>query len=239
MLAQAKTGKTRRRADQRQRIEESVHSILDDTPDKQMPLADLIRLLYKQSDISVPSLRRYITRMSSIDLISLPGSRKKVCRVNGPMDSLGARTLRDRVNHSVRAILEAAPNKQLPYRDLVNHLCKEYRYSQHTLRRYIKDLDYVEQLNIPNSRAKLCRLNDARAEVEIRSSTLNSQDELIQQLRTLQTGDGKGNEGIVKKILDFCFRGDLDFTPFEIQEQLPSHNASRLRNFILITKNPK
>jgi len=240
MLAQAKTSKTRRGVDQRQQIGERVHNILDGAPDKQMPMADLIRDLQEQFDISEPSLSGYIKRMNSIDLIGPPNSQKKICRVNGPMDSLGAGTLRDRVNKGVRAILEAAPNKQLSYRDLMNRLQKEHRYSEDTLYRYIKDLDYVERLNIPNSSAKVCRLKDEHAAVEIRSDTLdNRADELIQQLRALQTGDGKAYEGIVKNILEYCFHGEFDFTPFKVQEQVASHNGKRIRDFIIDNRNPK
>ena len=162
ILAQAKYIKTSRRVDQRQYIEESVHSILDGVPDKQMPLADLIRLLQKQLDNSELSLYGHINRMNSIELISIPNSRRKICRVKGAMDSTGFGTLRDRVNKSVRAILETMPNKQIPLDDLIKRLQKEYHRPKATFYHYIADFDYVERLDIPNSHAKLCRMKDTQ-----------------------------------------------------------------------------
>src|SRR5260370_21355970 len=125
------------------------------------------------------SFYNYIRAMPSIELISVPNSRRKICRLQGAVDSSRFGTLRDRVNKSVYAILEASPNKQILLDDLIKRLIKEHPCPKHTLYRYIADLDYVERLNIPNSNAKLCRLKEARVlEVPI-NGTPDHLDELI------------------------------------------------------------
>lgn len=75
----------------------------------------------------------------------------------------------------------------------------------------------------------------------VASDSLNNQVayELIQQLRELPTGDGKAYEGIVKDILEYCFRGEFDFSPFEVQEQVVTYNGKRIRDFIIDNRYPK
>lgn len=65
----------------------------------------------------------------------------------------------------------------------------------------------------------------------------NNQHELIQELKAMPTGDGKAYEGLVKRILEFCFRDEFD--PFAVKEQVPTDNKKRIRDFIIDNRNPK
>ncbi len=60
------------------------------------------------------------------------------------------------------------------------------------------------------------QLSTAIDEEELIDKTLDGQHELIRELRRLPTGDGKAYEGVVKRILEFCFHDE--FSPFAIKE---------------------
>lgn len=169
VLAQAKTKIPRPKVNLRQLLHETVRSILEKAPDKQIPLSDLMKLLQKQFGIAESTFYSYINQMNFVERMDVPNSSKKICRLKetqiSPISSRSG-TLREKVNISVRTILEAVPNKQIPLDDLIKRLQKEYRHPKATFYQYIADLDYVERLDIPNSHAKLCRMKDIqRAEL--------------------------------------------------------------------------
>lgn len=71
-------------------------------------------------------------------------------------------TLRQRVSESVRRILMAAPGRQMLLAELAERLQGEFKRSTQKLDRYIEDLDYVEQINLPGSGIKACRIKGAQ-----------------------------------------------------------------------------
>ena len=56
-------------------------------------------------------------------------------------------------------------------------------------------------------------------------------DELIKDLVELPRSIGKSYEELIKRILTFCFHSE--FEPFYLQEQVPSHNKKRIRDFVI------
>ena len=68
-------------------------------------------------------------------------------------------------------------------------------------------------------------------------STHGEQHELIKELRTLPTGNGKAYEELVKRILEFCFKDE--FSPFSVKDQVFSYNKKRIRDFIIDNRSPK
>ncbi len=74
-------------------------------------------------------------------------------------------------------------------------------------------------------------------EGKLADSMLADQHELIIELRTLPTGDGKAYEELVKRILEFCFHDE--FSPFEVKEQVYTDNRKRIRDFIIDNRSPK
>ena len=81
------------------------------------------------------------------------------------------------------------------------------------------------------------QLSTAIDEEELTDKTLDGQHELIRELRRLPTGDGKAYEGVVKRILEFCFHDE--FSPFAIKEQVKTLNEKRIRDFIIDNRNSK
>jgi hypothetical protein len=65
-------------------------------------------------------------------------------------------TLRQRASESVRRILMTVPGKQMPLAELVERLKSEFKCSARKLYRYIQDLDYIEQTELPGSGIKVC-----------------------------------------------------------------------------------
>ncbi len=72
---------------------------------------------------------------------------------------------------------------------------------------------------------------------DLLSNTLDSQDKLIGDLRTMPTGNGKAYEELVKKILEFLFSDE--FTPFKVKDQIATSNRKRIRDFIIDNRNPR
>jgi HJR/Mrr/RecB family endonuclease len=81
------------------------------------------------------------------------------------------------------------------------------------------------------------QLSTAIDEEELTDKTPDGQHELIRELRRLPTGDGKAYEGVVKRILEFCFHDE--FSPFAIKEQVKTLNEKRIRDFIIDNRNSK
>jgi Sigma-70, region 4/Bacterial RNA polymerase, alpha chain C terminal domain len=234
ILAQTKTSKRLQRGELHQRIETSVHQALNAAPNNEMPMDELIQKLHKQFGNSETSLYQHLAQISFIERINIPNSLKKICRLQELTDDkTNVASLHEKISKSVRTILEAAPNKQINLNDLIKCLMKEYSCPKATLYQYIAALEYIERLEIPNSRKKLCCLKNSSISVTTMSNTKTGLDELIKQLQDLETGDGKAYEVIVKKILELCFREEFDFTPFEVQEQVVSYNGKRIRDFII------
>gem|GEM_PF-2878402 len=67
-------------------------------------------------------------------------------------------SLRHQVGESVRRILNTTPGKQMIVADLVACLQNEYKYSDAILYQYVGDLDDVEQMAIPGTSTRLCRI---------------------------------------------------------------------------------
>ncbi len=81
------------------------------------------------------------------------------------------------------------------------------------------------------------QLDNAIDEEELIDKTLDSQHELIRELRSLPTGDGKAYEELVKRILEFCFCDG--FSPFAVKDQVYTYNKKRIRDFIIDNRSPK
>jgi AbiJ N-terminal domain 4/Restriction endonuclease len=81
------------------------------------------------------------------------------------------------------------------------------------------------------------QLDTAIDEEEPTDKTLDGQHELIRELRSLPTGDGKAYEGQVKRILEFCLCDE--FRPFSVKDQVYTYNKKRIRDFIIDNRNPK
>jgi hypothetical protein len=199
-----------------------------------MPMAELVVQLQKHFNYSETTLYQYLQQMNSIERVSIPNSRKKICRIKEVIENnsyIG--TLHERVNRRVYAILESIPSKQILLDDLIKRLLKEFECPKPTLYRYIAELDYLERLDLPNSRKKICRLKSAPISPIVTDNIQKTIDDLITQLRNLPTGDGKAYEKLVKKFLEFAFHEEFGFTPFEVQEQVATYNGKRIRDFII------
>jgi hypothetical protein len=81
------------------------------------------------------------------------------------------------------------------------------------------------------------QLDSAIDEEELADKTLGGEHELIRELRGLPTGDVKAYEGLVKRILEFCFHDE--FSPFVVKEQVKTYNEKRIRDFIIDNRNSK
>ena len=88
-------------------------------------------------------------------------------------------------------------------------------------------LKYSERTTIGNT------LNEEM----LSESKLDTEHELIKELKNLPTGDGKPYEELVKRILDFCFRDE--FSPFAVKDQVHTSNERRIRDFIIDNRSPK
>ncbi len=74
-------------------------------------------------------------------------------------------------------------------------------------------------------------------EKELIDNKLDSQHELIRELRNLPTGDGNTHEELVKRILEFCFHDE--FKPFAVKEQVDTEDKKKRRDFIIDSRSPK
>ncbi len=165
MLAQAKTKFSRQKVNLRQLLDEAVHSCLEKAQDKQMFLSTLMKLMQEQYGIAESTFYNYISQADFIERIDIPNSSKKICRLKDVQSTDIRGTLRQRINDSVRDILETAPNKEMSLSEIIVQLRKEYTCPKPTLYQYIADLDYIERLDIPNSRIKICRMKNIKGKV--------------------------------------------------------------------------
>jgi hypothetical protein len=67
-------------------------------------------------------------------------------------------TLHQRASESVRRMLMTVPGKQMPLAELVERLQGEFKRSAQKLYRYVGDLDFVEQIDLPGSGIKVCHI---------------------------------------------------------------------------------
>ncbi len=67
-------------------------------------------------------------------------------------------TLFEQTGEIVRGILEKEPTKEMTLSDLIAVLSQRFGSPKHTFYQYIKKLDFVEYLEVPNSNVKVCRL---------------------------------------------------------------------------------
>lgn len=160
ILAQAKSNTSRQKVSLRQKIEETAYAILIAAPDNQMPMAELAHNLQKQLESPISTIYEYLRSMSAIDLIDVPNSRTKICRLGDIQRYTTSIPLRQRVSESVRNILETMPDKQISLPKLLVLLQKEYNCPKASLYHYIAGLDYIEKIDVPNSKAKMCRIRD-------------------------------------------------------------------------------
>lgn len=93
-------------------------------------------------------------------------------------------TLRDQVEQRVRALLEAAPPEGMALQEVLAVTQREFARPEATLRQYIAKIPWLEQVAVPGSRLKLCRVRGE--EFLLRKST-----ELV---------DGKRRETIQRAI---------------------------------------
>ncbi len=161
-LSQDKWYILRQKVSLRKRIEENAHEILNASPNKELPLAELIRQLHNRLECSASTAYSCLQTIESIERVEIADSTKKICRMKETIDgnSTTKGTLRKKISERVRSILETSPSKQIPLADLLIRLRKEYNCPKTTLYQYIAQLDYIERVNIPNSTAKLCRLKE-------------------------------------------------------------------------------
>jgi hypothetical protein len=95
------------------------------------------------------------------------------------------RTLRQKVNEAVRKMLEEAPAHELPLAEVVARLHRKYNHPEKTFYQYIAGLEFVERIDVPGSRAKLCRLKGTRQDLsfpqirDIGNETLKSKVERV------------------------------------------------------------
>jgi hypothetical protein len=95
-------------------------------------------------------------------------------------------TLRQQVGEAVRRFLEVAPGKQMALAELIARLQKEYNCPDKTLYHYIADLDYVERIDVPGSRMKVCRIEGTREALSFPQVRGIANDNLRQKIeRTL------------------------------------------------------
>ena len=228
ILAQARLNAPHQRISLRKQIEELAYTILSAAPDKQMPMAELVLQLHKQLECSASTAYKYLVTMDSVERIEIPGSTKKICRLKEEIasKSTSGGTLHQRISESVRGLLEAAPNKQMPLSELIARLQKEYKSPKATLYTYIAGLDYVERLDIPNSHGKICRIKEERRSdlfpqvQNIADSTLRQKVERALPFLTEENVDiglfllSKEFEATLKNyLLKACAKGKLGTLP--------------------------
>ena len=82
-------------------------------------------------------------------------------------------TLRSRVEASVRGTLEEAPPEGVLLHEVLTKLVSETGAPEHTLRNYVAHLPWLEQVQLPGSRYKMCRI---RGEEFLRARASQIQD---------------------------------------------------------------
>jgi hypothetical protein len=79
-------------------------------------------------------------------------------------------TLREKVRQTAREILEKRPGKQMLLAELISDLMREYHCPKKTLYQYVAHTDYVERIDVPGSRMKICRLRGAEEALDFPQS---------------------------------------------------------------------
>jgi hypothetical protein len=158
ILAQTKLNTSRQKVSLRQKIEEKAYDILRAASDNQMPMAELAHHLQKQLESPISTIYNYLRSMDSLELIDVPNSRTKICRLGDMQRNNNSIPLRQRVSESIKNILEDMPDKQISLPKLLALLQKEYNCPKSTIYHYIAGLDYIEKIDVPNSNAKMCRM---------------------------------------------------------------------------------
>src|SRR5260221_418247 len=74
-------------------------------------------------------------------------------------------SLRQQVGESIQRILKAVPGKQMIVADLVTRLQSYYKCSDTALYQYIGDLKDIEQMAIPGTSIKVCRMKGTKEEL--------------------------------------------------------------------------
>jgi DNA-directed RNA polymerase delta subunit len=69
-------------------------------------------------------------------------------------------TIFEKVDDAVRKILESRPGKQIVLAELLSLLIDKYGFLDKTIYQYVSKLEYLEKVDIPGSKTKLCRLKD-------------------------------------------------------------------------------
>jgi len=98
----------------RERIGESVRSILDTAPDKQMLLSELLVCLRKEYSCPNSTLYQYVAHLDDIERFEIPNSRTKLCRIKGTQSSdlfpqvqnIADSTLREKVERTLPFLTE-------------------------------------------------------------------------------------------------------------------------------------
>ena len=85
------------------------------------------------------------------DILSKPRTRPKSHKP----------TLFQQVDEAVHTILEQAPDKQVALADLISELQKKFAYNATTLYSYIGRLEYIERIDVPGSKTRICHLKGA------------------------------------------------------------------------------
>lgn len=70
--------------------------------------------------------------------------------------------LRQLINESTRSILESLPAKQISLAELIANLQREFNCSDAALKQIISNLDYIEQMDIPGTSTRLCRIKGSK-----------------------------------------------------------------------------
>ena len=71
-------------------------------------------------------------------------------------------SLHQQINESVRNLLQIMSGKQLPLTELIARLQKEYELPDVVLYQHIEALKYLEQIDIPGTNIKVCRIKGAK-----------------------------------------------------------------------------
>lgn len=79
-------------------------------------------------------------------------------------------TLQQEVGQTAKEILEKRPGKQMLLAELIDNLEREYHCSRKTLYQYVAHMDYVERIDVPGSRMKICRLRGAEETLDFPQS---------------------------------------------------------------------
>jgi len=158
-LSQAKT-QNQQREKFRQQLEVSVRSILEATSGKQMQMAELVRQLHRLHNCPESTVYSHIARMKFVERVG-ESSHSKMCLLLDDVEGTNDRgNLRHRVSEYVRNVLETAPSKEITLAELVILVQKKCACPRATAYQYVSHLDFVESIEVPHLKGKLCRLKE-------------------------------------------------------------------------------